>query len=66
MTDNDCRDPKDARIRKLEARQKDMIHKADLRELIEQWRTHTYKDEEFYRGMEACADDLERVVERDG
>lgn len=35
----------------------------ELRELVEQWRMHDYKDGSFYRGMESCADELEELID---
>jgi hypothetical protein len=69
MTDNDCRDPRDARIQKLEERQSDMIHKAELRELIKEWEEFadvvaaTNYSEGVNDGVESCAERLREVIE---
>ncbi len=44
-----------------EERENDMVHKDQLRELVDQWRVRTDLHHEFaYRD---CADDLEELVE---
>jgi len=67
--DDETRDPRDARIQKLEHRMNDMVHAAELRELIEQWRydceqrAGMARKQEVAEAFEQCADELEAVIE---
>lgn len=67
--DQTIRDPRDARIQKLEERMNDMVHAADLRELAEDWRwEHAQKAGQqgavqVAEAFERCADDLEELIE---
>jgi len=71
MSNEPKRDPRDARIQKLEERQNDMIHKAELRELIDQWRSYarqygSHQRDTFNARCETydtCADELEELLE---
>jgi len=56
------------RLKKLEHRQKDMIHVADLRELIQEWETAEEQALDQHAGQAAgilrsCIDDLEGLID---
>jgi len=57
-----ARDPRDARIQKLEERMNDMIHKAELRELIEKWEQTDWETQEANLMARECATDVREVL----
>lgn len=66
---DDMRTPEEARIQKLEERMNDMVHVAELRELIDEWRygnelpAGSAGETGVAKAFEQCANDLEGVIE---
>lgn len=57
-TANGSRSPAEARVQKLEERQRDMIHVAELRELVKEWR------EDADETTETAYKDAQNTLER--
>lgn len=66
---DDCRSYEEVRLQKLEERQADMIHVADLRELVEEWResAEVALFDDYGQGINeatlSCANELEELIE---
>lgn len=67
MTDTeeteDRRSYEEIRLQKLEERMVDMVHVAELHELIEEWRGCSPLNGREEMAFHKCADDLEELIE---
>ena len=65
----DCRSYEEVRLQKLEERQADMIHVAELRELVEKWRDSMevaagdHQISGMNMALDRCAQELKELIE---